>query len=124
MLEEDNRVLGKLAPGGDADEAFEVFFGEDRGLQPYAGGGIGFDYLRNKHFSPVDDDFTRSFTGLSYTVRGGISARPGGYGALFLEGYYRGSTIDGDDPADRDTGEPADLEARSKGLGFRVGYRF
>ena len=68
-------------------------------------------------------EFTRNAAGIGWVVRAGFSGRPGRtVGAVFLEGFYKGSSIDADD--DLRVGAPADVASRAAGFGFRVGFRF
>jgi len=106
---------------GTADYYFP-FRGGD--MEFFIGGGVGLDLMRVKHYPDAYlGSFTRNAAGFGYVARVGLSSRPGRtVGAVFLEAFYKGSSIGAE--KDLVAGRGADVDTRSKGVGFRVGFRF
>lgn len=104
-----------------ADHYFPVRSGN---LELYIGGGVGADFFRIAHFPNANlRDFTRSERALGYMVRVGLSNRTGGgIGAMFFEMFYKGSSVG--EGGELVPGRGSDLDSRSAGPGFRVGFRF
>lgn len=103
-------VMAFIQVGGD----------EDMAVIPYAGVGVGYEWLFLSADFPDGSEFDETFGGFGWQAWGGIGVPLSGRTRLNGEVFYNGSEPENDDFV-TEFGDPATVRVKMSGVGARFG---